>query len=209
MRLADVPIEQQAVSFDEQRQRVAQREDEYRRDIAPAVEHRGQGMLPAEFFNWAEELTKIRDQVQGLEHWEQIEHQMIAPHVNQVLRAMSQVLTGKSAERWEAWRDDYVPELLALLREVRREASERSRARSATVAQRLDPLLPAQRRSHSLSQKALWILVSTPGVCCVLNGMRSTSYVNDSLQVMQWEPLPDPLSVLRTFAAQIDLPHPA
>ena len=201
MRLADVPIDAPAVAFDDQRSRVAKLEEEYRREIAPAVEHSGQGMLPIDFFNWAEELAKIRGQVQGLEHWEQIEHQMIAPHVNQVLRALSQMLTGQTAERWETWRDTYVPELLSLLKEVRREASERSRARSAAVEQRLDPLLPPLRRAESLSRKALWVLASTPGVTCVLNGMRSVPYVNDSLQVLRWEPLNEPLAVFRAFAS--------
>jgi hypothetical protein len=126
---------------------------------------------------------------------------MIAPHVNQVLRALSQLLTGQAAERWEKWRDTYVPELLALLKEVRREAAERSRSRSASVAQRLDPFLPAPRRPESLSRKALWVLASTPGVTCVLNGMRSVPYVEDSLEVMQWERLKDPLAVFRAFAS--------
>jgi aryl-alcohol dehydrogenase-like predicted oxidoreductase len=158
-------------------------------------------LLPADFFNWAEELAKIREQVQGLEHWEQIEHHMIAPHVNQVLRALSQMLTGDAAERWEEWRDAYVPELLALLKEVRREAAERSRSRSASVTQRLDPLLPAHHGSESLSRKALWVLTSTPGVTCVLNGMRSVPYVEDSIKVMQWEPLSNPLAIFRGFAS--------
>jgi aryl-alcohol dehydrogenase-like predicted oxidoreductase len=126
---------------------------------------------------------------------------MIAPHVNQVLRALSQMLTGEAADRWEQWRDAYVPELLALLKEVRREAAERSRNRSASMAQRLDPLLPAHRRTESLSRKALWILTSTPGVSCVLNGMRSVPYVEDSINVMQWEPISDPLAIFRAFAS--------
>jgi aryl-alcohol dehydrogenase-like predicted oxidoreductase len=201
IRLADVPVEAPAVSFEDQCARVSKLEDQYRREIASGIEHSGQGMVPADFFNWAEELAKIRSQVQGLEHWEQIEHQMIAPHVNQVLRALSQMLAGQAAERWETWRDAYVPELLALLKEVRREASERSRARSETVTQRLDPLLPAHRRAHSLSRKALWVLASTQGVTSVLNGMRSLPYVEDSLEVMQWEPLDHPLAVLRAFAS--------
>ena len=201
IRLADVPVEAPAVSFEDQCARVSKLEDQYRREIASGVEHSGQGMVPADFFNWAEELAKIRSQVQGLEHWEQIEHQMIAPHVNQVLRALSQMLTGQAAERWETWRDAYVPELLALLKEVRREAAERSRARSATVTQRLDPLLPTHRRAHSLSRKALWVLASTQGVTSVLNGMRSVPYVEDSLEVMQWERLDNPLAVLRAFAS--------
>jgi aryl-alcohol dehydrogenase-like predicted oxidoreductase len=94
-----------------------------------------------------------------------------------------------------------VPELLALLKEVRREASERSWNRSAAVTQRLDPLLPAHRRANSLSRKALWVLASTQGVTCVLNGMRSVPYLEDSLEIMQWEPLKNPLAVLRAFAS--------
>jgi aryl-alcohol dehydrogenase-like predicted oxidoreductase len=201
MRLAEVPVERPAVSFEDQRERVSKLEEQYRREVAPTVQHSGQGMLPADFFNWAEELAKIREQVQGLEHWEQIEHHMIAPHVNQVLRALSQMLTGDAAERWEEWRDAYVPELLALLKEVRREAAERSRSRSASVTQRLDPLLPAHHGSESLSRKALWVLTSTPGVTCVLNGMRSVPYVEDSIKVMQWEPLSNPLAIFRGFAS--------
>jgi predicted aldo/keto reductase-like oxidoreductase len=57
------------------------------------------------------------------------------------------------------------------------------------VSASLDPLLPETRRKESLSRKALWVLASTPGVTCVLNGMRSPAYANDSLAVMGWEPL--------------------
>jgi hypothetical protein len=68
------------------------------------------------------------------------------------------------------------------------EATERSRVKTASVAAALDPLLPEARRKESLSRKALWVLASTPGVTCVLNGMRSPVYVEDSLAVMGWEP---------------------
>ena len=146
-------------------------------------------MAPADFFTWAVELTRVRPQIQGLEHWEQIEQQMIAPHVNQVVQALSRHLTGTAAEQWEAWRDRYVPQLLTLLGGLRREATERSRAKTASVSAALDPLLPEARRKESLSRKALWVLASTPGVTCVLNGMRSPAYVDDSLAVMGWEPL--------------------
>jgi aryl-alcohol dehydrogenase-like predicted oxidoreductase len=146
-------------------------------------------MAPADFFTWAVELTRVRPQIQGLEHWEQIEQQMIAPHVNQVVQALSRHLTGTAAEQWEAWRDRYMPQLLTLLGGLRREATERSRAKTASVSAALDLLLPEARRKESLSRKALWVLASTPGVTCVLNGMRSPAYVDDSLAVMGWEPL--------------------
>jgi hypothetical protein len=169
LRLADFPLEDQPVDFLRQRERVAALEDEYRRTIAPSVPHSGQGTAPAEFFNWAQELERVRPQLQGLEHWEQIEHHMIAPHVNQVLQALSRTLSGNAAEQWEAWRERYVPELLTLLRGLRREATERSRQRTAAVGAALDKVLPQARRSASLSQKALWVLASTPGVTSVLN----------------------------------------
>ncbi|MEK6631913.1 MAG: hypothetical protein AABY94_01240, partial [Nitrospirota bacterium] len=127
--------------------------------------------------------------LQGLEHWEQIEHQMIAPHVNQVLQALSRTLSGTAAEQWEAWRDRYVPELLTLLRGLRREATERSRRRTAAVATAVDAVLPHVRRSESLSRKALWVLTGTPGVTSVLNGMRTPAYVEDSVGVLHWPAL--------------------
>ncbi len=199
VRLADLPIERQEVTFDEQRQRVAELEKEYRLDIAPHVPHGGHGMAPADYFAWADQLAEIRPRIQGLEHWEQIETQMIAPHVNQVVRALDSLLTGPPAERWEVWRDRYVPELLTLLKEMRREAAERSRSRTAAIARTIDPLLPEERRKESLSRKALWILVSTPGVTSVLCGMRTTAYVEDALGVLQWPPLADVRLVYQTL----------
>ena len=190
VRLADVSMPVAEATFEEQRQKVAGLEEEYRKSLAPAVAHSGQGMLPSDFFRWADELTRIRTQVQGLEHWEQIEQHMIAPHVNQVLRALAEAFTGTVAEQWEAWRDRYVPELLALLRSLQREAAERSRLRTEELHRAINPLLPESRRAATLSQKALWVLRSTPGVTCVLVGMRSPAYVADALQILRWDALP-------------------
>jgi hypothetical protein len=190
VRLADFSLEGDPVDFDRQCRTVATLEEEYRKAIAPALQHSGQGMAPADFFTWAVELTRVRPQIQGLEHWEQIEHQMIAPHVNQVMQALSRHLTGTAAEQWEAWRDRYVPQLLTLLNGLRREATERSRIKNAAVSAILDPLLPEAKRKESLSRKALWVLTSTPGVTAVLNGMRTRDYVKDSLAILEWESAP-------------------
>ena len=53
----------------------------------------------------------------------------------------------------------------------------------------LEKHLPEARRVAPLSQKALLVLKSTPGVSCVLVGMRSSEYVEDALGMMAWEPL--------------------
>jgi uncharacterized protein len=202
LRLADFPIEGDPIDFDRQCRIVGVLEDEYRKAIAPALQNTGQGMAPADFFTWAVELTRVRPQIQGLEHWEQIEHQMIAPHVNQVMQALSRHLTGTAAEQWEAWRDRYVPQLLILLRGLRREATERSRAKTTALTTALNPLLPEARRGESLSRKALWVLASTQGVTCVLNGMRSPAYADDSLAIMGWEPLKGTRQIFESIAGR-------
>ena len=192
LRLADFPLEGNAVNIEEVLQAVSNLEEEYRSRLAPVIPHSGEGTKPADFFNWAGELARIRPRIQGLEHWEQIEHQMIAPHVSQVLQAIPRLLSGASAEKWEAWRERYVPPLLTLLRGLRLEATEKSRARTEEVSASIDPLLPDTRQKESLSRKALWVLSSTPGVTCVLNGMRTGRYVDDSLAALGWEPLKEP-----------------
>ena len=147
-------------------------------------------MPPQDYFRWASELARIRPLIQNLEHWEQIEYQMIAPHINQVLRALTQHFNGDLAEKWQSWRDRYLPELLRLLRELRREATLKSREKTSAITRLIDPLLPESRRHQSLSRKALWVLSSTPGVTCVLNGMRTQAYVQDSLEVLGWPAIP-------------------
>jgi aryl-alcohol dehydrogenase-like predicted oxidoreductase len=77
----------------------------------------------------------------------------------------------------------------------RREASEKSQARIQHVAVALNPMLPESKRTESMSRKALWVLASTPGVTCVLNGMRTVRYVQDSTAVLGWTPLSDPGAV--------------
>lgn len=192
VRLAELPLEPSTVAFEAQRDLLATLEEEYRRTIAPSVTHAGQGMPPAEYFNWAAELDKLRPRIQSLEHWEQIESQMIAPHINQVLRALTQHLRGELGDQWQSWRERYIPELLTLLKELRREATVKSREKASAIAAAIDPLLPETKRKESLSRKALWVLASTPGVTCVLNGMRTQAYAEDSAGILGWAPLPDP-----------------
>jgi len=87
-----------------------------------------------------------------------------------------------------------------LLRGAATRAAGRNRGAAAAVSAAIDPALPAERRAEPLSRKAIWTLASTPGVSCVLTGIRSTSYVDDALAVLAWPPMPDPLRVLQSAA---------
>ena len=88
-----------------------------------------------------------------------------------------------------------MPELLTFLKVIRREAALTSRRNTEAIRQLLDPLLPEARRKETPSRKALWVLASTPGVTCVLNGMRTPAYVEDSLGILTWPPVGDVTSI--------------
>ncbi len=189
LRLADLPLEGREIDFNRHLGELGALEQEYRSAIAPHIQGVGTEAPPIEFFKWSIELQRLRPQIQGLEHWEQIEHHMIAPQVNRIFQLLDHGLSGEVAAQWQNWRQRYVPEFLTLLRGLRHEATTRSRTLTDRVTHTINQFLPVSRCASSLSQKALWILASTPGVTCVLNGMRTTQYVADTLSVLTWEPL--------------------
>ena len=191
IRLADPRAEPPDTTFEAQHPKVHALEEEYQRELASHVPHSGKGPPPIEYFTWANEFEGLRSKVQNLEHWDQIESQMVAPHANQVFQVLTRHFSNEKEQqaKWEDWRDRYVPEFLSLLRVLRMEAAEKSAKRISEFRQVIDPLLPESKRGEPISRKALWILSSTPGVTCVLNGIRKPAYVDDSLTILQWESL--------------------
>jgi aryl-alcohol dehydrogenase-like predicted oxidoreductase len=191
LRLADPEHQEEDSTWELQLPTLTKLEEEYRKDFAPLIPYSGKGLQPVDFFRWSEELPRLRVGIQNLQHWEQIETQMVAPHVNQVFQVGNKHLAGDKAERWQNWRDRYVPELLSCLRLMHREASEKNRQLIETITKVMNPLLPANYHSAPFSQKSLLTLTSTPGITCVLNGMRKPTYVEDALQILHCKPLPN------------------
>ena len=201
IRLADPQAEISNTNFEAQQPKVAALEHDYKQVLGPNIPQPDKGASPLDYFNWAEELQRVRKSVQSLEHWDQIESQTIAPHVNRVFQLLTQHFTGRKEEEqiWQSWRDKYVPELVALLKVMRMEAAQKSAKKLSEIGQILDPLLPEDKRSQPFSRKALWTVVSAPGVTSVLNGMRHPTYVDDSLTMLQWEPQPNPRSLFEAL----------
>ncbi|PJA78980.1 MAG: hypothetical protein CO149_02390, partial [Nitrospirae bacterium CG_4_9_14_3_um_filter_51_5] len=201
IRLADPHVEISNTNFDAQHQKVAILEHDYKQVLAPQIPKPEKGAAPLDYFNWAEELKRIRPSIQNLEHWDQIESQTIAPHANQVFQLLTRHFAGKKEEEqiWESWRDRYVPELIALLKVMRMEAAQTSAKKLSDIRQMIDPLLPEAIREEPFSRIALWSVASTPGVTCVLNGMRHPVYVDDSLTILRWKPLSQPCALFETM----------
>jgi aryl-alcohol dehydrogenase-like predicted oxidoreductase len=201
IRLADPQAEISNTNFEAQQSKVAALEHDYKQVLGPNIPQPEKGASPLEYFNWAEELKRVRKSVQNLEHWDQIESQTIGPHVNRVFQLLTQHFTGRKEEEkiWESWRDKYVPELVALLKVLRMEAAQKSAKKLSEIGQILDPLLPKDKREEPFSRKALWTVASTPGITSVLNGMRHPVYVDDSLTILQWEPLQQPRPIFEAL----------
>ncbi len=92
------------------------------------------------------------------------------------------------------WRQAFLEAFHTVLLEIRRRSAEVSRGRNAVLHAKLP-----DHEGATLSQKALWTLLSTPGVTSVLLGMRQLAYVQDALPVMGWEAMENPLAVYRAF----------
>ncbi len=201
IRLAAPRYEPVETSFETQHQTVLALEETFRKDFAPLIPYSGKGLEPKDFFSLADELGRLRSQIHNLEHWDQIESQMIAPHINQALQVTTRHVNQDKATEWQNWQTRYVSKLLLLLKIIRQEAAKKSEQQLQSVTATLDRSLPEEQRGEPLSRKALWCLTSTPGVTCVLNGIRTTDYVEDSLTILGWEPLPNPRSIFESMHA--------
>ena len=202
IRLAAPRYEPVETPFETQHQTVLALEDTFRQDFAPLIPYSGKGLEPKDFFSLADELGRLRSQIHNLEHWDQIESQMIAPHINQALQVTTKHMNQDKATEWQNWQTRYVSKLLLLLKIMRQEAAKKSEQHLRSVTTTLDEFLPKEKHEEPLSRKALWCLTSTPGVTCVLNGMRATDYVEDSLTILGWEPLPKPQPVFESMQSQ-------
>ena len=191
LRLVDFQVieESSEAPPDELLGHVAALEDEYRTHIASHLEAPPGGVSAADYFRWADQLRTLPGQLHGVDHWLQIEEQMITPMVAQVVHMLNLRLEGPLGHTWRSWRDRYLPALDALLSAFQNVAVRQSQVNSDAVASAIHPYLPLACQGESLSRKALWVLASTPGVSTVLLGMRHGSYVTDGMAILGWAPL--------------------
>jgi hypothetical protein len=204
IRLADVPLDdpETAVAPDEALPRVAALEEEFRLKIGSRLRVAEGGPPPAEWFCWADRLGAMAGRLQGVDHWRRIEERTISPAVSRLVQMLDRSLSGPIQETWRSWLEQYLSALDVLLRAFRARAERQSQAVSNRVTAALNPHLPVARRGESLSRKALWVLLSTPGVSAALLGMRHPDYVADGMEVLKWPALGD---VRRIYEAMRDV----
>jgi hypothetical protein len=167
---------------------------EHQNNIAPKI-NRGAVDAAGQLFQLIEQLVELAPQVEDLVHWRQIEHQYVIPRVNYVAGTVARGIDEAQRSRWQSLWGHFSSALQDLLNDIGRQAAEKSLGPALEIASAIDPALPPDRRAENLSRKALWVLASTPGVSCVLVGMRRTPYVSDAMAVTDWPALDDTAAV--------------
>jgi len=167
---------------------------EHRNGIAPRLD-RASADAAGQLFQLIEQLVEVAPEVEDLVHWRQIEQQYVIPRVNFVAGTIARGIDEGQKSRWQSWWGHFSSALQDLLYDIARQAAEKSLGPAREIASAIDPALPVERRGESLSRKALWVLASTPGVSCVLVGMRRTSYVTDAMAVAAWPALDDTTAI--------------
>jgi uncharacterized protein YyaL (SSP411 family)/aryl-alcohol dehydrogenase-like predicted oxidoreductase len=203
VRLADVEVDEAPSQFEQQLDRLADLEFRFHTEIAPELSGPEASVPLSDVFRMADNLKQLQQATVGLAHWSQIETQ-IKYSVRTIASAIDLRVEGETVNRWAEWRESYLAELDDLLLELRRQAAQISEAHAANLSVAIDPALPPDRQRESLSRKALWTVMSTPGVTCVLNGMRNAVYVDDSLAVLGWRKLDSPQRVYEAARAALD-----
>jgi len=198
MRLADFAVPPQEARLEDVMAGLRALEAEHTARFSGDLSAEGQEAA-AQLFQLTAQVAGLAKEIDDRLHWEQIAGQYFIPRVNMLVASLARALTPGREADWRAWWDRCVPLIGNLTREIGRRAAQKNRGPARAIASTLDPALPDARRSEPLSRKALWVLTSTPGVSCVLLGMRRREYVEDALPVLGWEPHPDPLAVYRRF----------
>lgn len=125
--------------------------------------------------------------ISGREQWHDVVNYYVLPRVERVLHLVAHS-SQPDVGTWQMRYEGAIRHLLATLEQHFRRISQ---VFNESLTQAVDAVLPADRRSLSLSQKAIVMLRSVPGIDVVLVGMRQEAYVDDVLGALAIPPIPD------------------
>jgi len=141
-----------------------------------------------------------------LERWEELAYPQafqqvlrfeVVPEAQRGLRVVLDAAGGRpdppAMEAIQAYQDA----LNELIEPLQARASRQDRQIGEQIRAAISPALPPALHRESLSRIALDVVASTPGVSCVLCGMRHPAYVEDAASVMALPPIPDVVAVAR------------
>jgi hypothetical protein len=141
-----------------------------------------------------------------LERWDELTYPQafqqvfrfeVVPEAQRGLNALMTALDRPPDPAHLAQIQAYQDDLNALVEPLQARASRQDARVGEQIRAAIQPHLPPDLWNESLSRIALNFVASTPGVSCVLCGMRQPAYVADAVGVMSLPPIPDVGAVAR------------
>jgi len=115
--------------------------------------------------------------ISGIDHWNMIKYNYIIPQTGSMINVLRNNISGKDT-------DCYVEELSRAMDSITDYYHTKSQEESDGIHKKLNKFLPDMVKECTLSQKAVWMLSSLPGVNTVLVGMRQENYVQDIIEML-------------------------
>ncbi len=175
--------------FGERRSALAAAEQRFRDEFLPHLPPAMPREHLDQVFRLSDQFSLARASFGTWEQWDQIRQYAVEPKMRAIVVMVQPFLRERAS--WEAWSREYDLALEGFLDVISRHYENAAQGRSKSIGRVLDERAPGVADSSKLAQKCLRVLCSTPGIDCVLLGMRRLAYVEDALAAMRHPPLAD------------------
>ena len=129
-------------------------------------------------------------QFRSHDHWQHGLQALILPSIRHGLELLGQ-FKEKSPE-FNGWFESYLNKINRTLAEISNYFLSQDAVMLSSIRQNLVKAMPKLDQLKNLSQMALRLIRTTPGVSCVLLGMRHVDYVNDAMHELKSPVTPKP-----------------
>ncbi len=168
--------------FQKQILELAAVEQDFHLRLAPQLELERKMPDHARLFHWAGQLQEGLHSFQDWAHWDHVKQYALEPQTERTLHLLRNL--ADKAGAWVQWENRFRQTLTTVINTLSAVYAAGVAEKSRQLSAQLEQALPALAESRTLSQKALRVLLNTPGLDGVLLGMRRIHYVEDGLQAL-------------------------
>ncbi|NUM76312.1 aldo/keto reductase, partial [candidate division KSB1 bacterium] len=184
-----ISSQQAEESFPQQIAALAAIERDFVARICPKLDFTNRLQNHDRIFDYAGQLAGGLHAFRDWAHWDYVRQYLIESQSERALFHLRHL--SNNTTLWQTWEAQFRPALHAVLTALTQRHSTSVAGDSRKIAAQLDRFAPELATTPALSQKALRVLLQTEGLHAVLLGMRRRAYVEDGLQGLCAEPIPN------------------
>lgn len=151
-------------------------------------------------FSLANQGKEVINQLENSIHLDYVFHMILMPQMKVMQNALD-ILAQEHSDKQQLLdtvKNAYQQAGQALFQTLKHEMRIRDSERVKAISMEVKSRVPENWQEAPLQQIALNAIASTPGITCVLNGMRESTYVDDAINVMQRSDFIDAGAVIGT-----------